>query len=82
MKPKLIKDLGMQFPTESSKRKYRYGLYECQYCKKEWEAKIQVKGKRIYLGKFKTSLEGAIAYDKYIIENKLNHTINGVYNEN
>ena len=38
MKPKLLKDLGMRYPTEKSSRKYRYGLYECQYCNKEFEA--------------------------------------------
>lgn len=41
MIPRLLKDLGMRFPTETSKRKYRFGLYECQYCKKEFEADIQ-----------------------------------------
>lgn len=34
--PKLIKDLGMQFPNENSKYKFRYGIYECPYCKKHW----------------------------------------------
>lgn len=33
----LIKDLGMKFPTEKSKRKRRFGLYKC-YCGKEFEA--------------------------------------------
>ena len=37
MKPRFIKDLGMRYPTEKSSRKYRYGLYECQYCGKHWE---------------------------------------------
>lgn len=36
--PVLLKDLGMRFPTEDSKRKYRYGLYRCGYCDKEFEA--------------------------------------------
>ncbi len=38
MTPKFIEDLGMRFATEKSNRKYRYGLYECQYCNKEFEA--------------------------------------------
>ena len=38
MKPKFIEDLGMRFMTEKGSRKYRYGLYECQYCGKEFEA--------------------------------------------
>ena len=32
-----IKDLGMRFPTEISKRKYRFGLYKC-HCGTEVEA--------------------------------------------
>ena len=38
MTPRLIKDLGMRYPTEISPRKYSFGLYECQYCGKEFEA--------------------------------------------
>lgn len=38
MTPRLVLDLGMRYPTEKSSRKYRYGLFECQYCKKEFEA--------------------------------------------
>ncbi len=34
-------------------------------------AQIVVNNKRIYLGSFKTPLEGAIAYNNYIIENNL-----------
>lgn len=34
---KLIKDLGMKFPTETSKKKKRYGLYECERCKEHIE---------------------------------------------
>ena len=41
MKPKLLEDLGMRYPAEKSNRKYRYGLYECQYCGKEFEAGVQ-----------------------------------------
>ena len=38
MTPRLIKDLGMGYPTIKSTKKYRCGLYECQYCGKEFEA--------------------------------------------
>ena len=41
MTPKLIKDLGMRYPTEKSNYKARFGLYECQYCGKEWECSMQ-----------------------------------------
>ena len=36
--PKLIRDLGTRFPLETSKRKIRYGLYECPFCGNEFEA--------------------------------------------
>lgn len=39
---------------------------------------IRVNRKNINIGHFKTALEGAKAYDRYIIENNLEHTINGV----
>lgn len=32
----LLKDLGMRFATQTSKRKYRYGLYKC-FCGNEFE---------------------------------------------
>jgi len=32
---KLIRDLGMLFPTEKSKQKKRFGIYECPKCKSE-----------------------------------------------
>lgn len=34
---KLIKDLGMRHSSNNSKRKYRYGLYECTICKTHFE---------------------------------------------
>ncbi len=34
---KLIKDLGIKYPTETSKHKTRYGLYECPVCLKHFE---------------------------------------------
>ena len=40
MTPILLEDLDMRYPTEKSKRKYRYGLYQCQYCGKEFEVRI------------------------------------------
>jgi hypothetical protein len=38
MTAKLIGETYMKYPTEISSRKYRYGLFECQYCNKEFEA--------------------------------------------
>lgn len=37
MTPRLVKDLGLRYPTEKSRQKYKFGLYECAYCGKEWE---------------------------------------------
>ena len=37
MKPRLIEDLGRRYPTEKSKHKARYGIFECQYCGNHWE---------------------------------------------
>jgi len=41
MTPILLEDLGMRYPTENSKRKYRYGLYQCQHCGEEFETRTQ-----------------------------------------
>ena len=36
----LIQDLGMLYPKETSKKKYRYGIYKC-YCGTEFESRTQ-----------------------------------------
>ena len=38
MTPRLIGETYMKYPTEISPRKYSFGVYECQYCGKEFEA--------------------------------------------
>ena len=38
---KLIEDLGMLYPLATSKRKARFGLYECIECSKHFEAQTQ-----------------------------------------
>ena len=40
MTPVLLVDLGVRYPTENSSQRRRYGLYQCQYCGKEFEAGI------------------------------------------
>ena len=40
MTPRLIGETYRKYPTEKSNRKYSFGLYECQYCKKEFEAQV------------------------------------------
>ena len=42
----------------------------------KWTSQIHINGKKIHIGCFDTALEGALAYDKYIIDNKLGHTRN------
>jgi hypothetical protein len=44
----------------------------------KWRARVRIDNGRINLGYFNTALEAAIAYDNYVINNNLEHTINGV----
>ncbi len=43
---------------------------------KKWISQITVDSKRIHIGSFDTAIDGAVAYDKYIIDNNLEHTKN------
>jgi hypothetical protein len=43
---------------------------------KKWIASIGIDGKIIYLGSFNTAIEAAKTYDKYVLDNNLEHTIN------
>lgn len=47
----------------------------------KWKAQIRVNNKKIALGYFKTALEAGYIYDKYVIDNNLKHTTNGLYKE-
>lgn len=42
----------------------------------KYKVQIQVDGKKIYLGRFLTAIEGAIAFDRYVKENNTKHTLN------
>ena len=42
----------------------------------KWKCRIQVNNKSVFLGYFITSLEAAKTYDKYILNNNLEHTRN------
>ena len=44
----------------------------------KYSAKIRANSKTTYLGVYKTALEAAKAYDKFVIDNNLEHTINNV----
>ena len=48
---------------------------------KKFSASIGVNSKKIHLGTYNTAIEAAKAYDQYVINNKLNHTQNGVAND-
>ena len=39
-KPRLIEDLGMLYPTSTSKKKLHYGLFECPFCEKIFKTAI------------------------------------------
>ena len=41
MKPKLIGETWRKYPTETSTQKTTYGLFQCQYCGKEFETTVQ-----------------------------------------
>ena len=43
---------------------------------KKWRTQIRVNGKNIHIGMFNDLLEGAKAYDQYVIDNNLEHTKN------
>lgn len=40
MTPKLIGETWFKFPNERSKCRYSYGIFECPYCGKEFEAQV------------------------------------------
>ena len=41
MKPRLIGETWRKYPTETSKQKATYGLFQCQYCEEEFETMVQ-----------------------------------------
>lgn len=44
----------------------------------KFQCRINVDKKQIYLGVYITAIEAAKVYDKYVLDNNLEHTINGV----
>lgn len=46
--------------------------------KKKFTSRIMVNSKSIKLGSFNTLIEAGYAYDKYVIDNNLKHTTNGL----
>ena len=46
---------------------------------KKFNARVGISNKKISLGYFKTAEEAGYDYDKYVIDNNLGHTTNGLY---
>ena len=44
--------------------------------KRKYISQIQYEGTKVYLGQYETEEEGAIAFDKFVIEHNLPHTLN------
>ena len=67
--------------TRILKLKNTSGYRGSIFNKKEnkFRAQITVNGKPKTIGRFNTAIEAGYAYDKYVIENNLEHTTNGLY---
>ena len=44
----------------------------------KWQGRITADKKNIHLGTFNTAIEASRAFDKYVIDNNLEHNVNGV----
>lgn len=73
MTPRLVLDLGMRYTTEKSTKKYRYGLYECAYCGKEFEGSVDSvkRGQTKSCGCLRGDIHGLTSHKFY-------HTWNGM----
>lgn len=47
----------------------------------KWRARIRANNIDISIGTYSTKEEAAIAYDTYVLENSLEHNLNGVLDE-
>ena len=76
MKPKLIGETWRKYPTETSMRKATYGLFECQYCKKEFECAVSnvKRGNTKSCGCFATKINTTHG----LYSHRFYHTWNGV----
>ena len=78
-KPALLEDLGMEFPNENSKRKYRYGLYLC-ICGKEFKTRMSsVKnGSSMSCGCYRNAQVSNALTTHGMKNSKLYHVYNGI----
>ena len=65
-KPKMLKDLGLMFPTEKSKSRRRFGLFECEECKAEYKSIIHQVIKRNQTKCKKCSHKKYVVYNEKI----------------
>ena len=56
------------------------GYRGVSFCKSRnrWESSIKINYIKKMIGRYKTAIEAAKAYDGYVLENNLEHTINGI----
>ncbi len=71
-----VQNVNTKLLRKSNKSGYRGVSYSNDNNK--WRAIITIARQNIHLGYFKEKIDAAKAYDNYILENKLEHTINGV----
>ena len=57
-------------------RSNKSGYRGVHFTGKKWQTQIVVNNKGIYLGRFTDIIEASKAYDKYVIDNNLEHTRN------
>ena len=73
MTPKLIGETWRKYPTETSMQKATYGLFECQYCNKEFEGSVDSvkRGQTKSCGCLRGDIHGLTSHKFY-------HTWNGM----
>ena len=83
MTPILIKDLGLLYDTEESKRKSHWGLYKCQYCGKEFKCRTDsINSKRtLSCGCYNKMKTATHLLSKHRFYNKWNGMMQRCYNE-
>ena len=73
MTPKLIGETWRKYPTEKSTQRATFGLYECQYCGKEFETQVS----SIHRGSTKSC--GCLVGEKHgLTTNKFYHIWKGI----
>lgn len=77
---RLATKITQQRNTRILKSDNTSGYRGVDFCKnnKKWRARIVINAKEINLGRFNTAEEAGYAYDKYVIDNNLEHTTNGL----